>query len=485
MVFSSVSFLFLFLPVVLCLHFLFGRKAWNIVLLIASLIFYAWGESEYVLIMLYSVFISYIVGRLLNSSLLGGHRKYILLSGILFNLVPLIYFKYFGFFTTNLNFLLINFGMSPIEETSITLPIGISFFTFQAISYLIDIFRRDAEPQKSILNLGLYISLFPQLIAGPIVRYSDINKQIGSRTISLSDVGIGIERFIIGLSKKVLIANTMGALADSVFSLDPNSISSDIAWLGIIAYTLQIYYDFSGYSDMAIGLCRMFGFRINENFKYPYSATSIQDFWRRWHISLSSWFRDYLYIPLGGNRKGNIRTVTNLFIVFLLCGLWHGAEWTFIAWGLFHGCLLAIERISVVDRLLTKTPRLITHLYTMLMVMFGWVLFRSPTIDYAMDYYVALFSFSRPPYLDVFLVNKLNNEFYTALVIGLLFSQPLFNIISKKLSLESFHLFEAKPRGVINFVKQFMVVAIFLFLFSLSIISTVSGNYNPFLYFRF
>ena len=481
MVFSSEVFLFLFLPIVLLVHCLFGRKAWNSVLLIASLVFYTWGEKAYVLIMLYSITISYIIGLVLELTKTKKTKQLILGSGIVLNLLPLVHFKYSGFLVENLNTLLTSANLQIITTPSISLPIGISFFTFQAISYLIDISRGEAEPQRSIFSLGLYISLFPQLIAGPIVRYHDINKQIDNRSISLADFAAGAQRFIIGLAKKVLIANTIGELVDSVFNLEPSDINASLAWLAIVGYSLQIYFDFSGYSDMAIGLCRMFGFNIKENFNYPYVAKSIQDFWRRWHISLSSWFRDYLYIPLGGNRLGASRTIVNLFIVFFLCGLWHGASWNFIAWGVFHGLLLSIERIAAVDSLMKKLPGLITHAYTLLMVMFGWVLFRSPTLDYAMDYFAAMFSFNRETFMDVFLLNTMNNETYIAICAGIVFSTPIYAIAKDRINTYILN----NNHGTTVIISQAIMLLTFASLFLLSIISTVSGNYNPFLYFRF
>ncbi len=483
MVFSSETFLFLFLPIVLIVHYFFGRKAWNIVLLIASLIFYTWGEKAYVMIMLYSISVSYIIGLLLVRATTKNTKKYILSIGIALNLIPLIYFKYSGFFIENINDLLQTIDFKKLNFESVPLPIGISFFTFQAISYLIDIFRGEAKAQKSVLNLGLYISLFPQLIAGPIVRYHDIDKQITNRSITLDNLAYGSERFIIGLAKKVLIANTIGEFVDSVFSLDPSDINAELAWLAIIGYSLQIYFDFSGYSDMAIGLCRMFGFNIKENFNYPYSARSIKDFWRRWHISLSSWFRDYLYIPLGGNRFGTSRTMFNLFIVFFLCGLWHGASWNFIAWGLFHGFLLSIERIRFFDRLLMQSPKILAHSYTLLMVLFGWVLFRAPTLEYAMEYYQAMFSFNREIFMNVFLINKMNNELYIALLFGILFSTPIYPNAKKRLNNLEFKNPTDQSSVVVLARIVFFIMLTGLTL--LSIIATISGNYNPFLYFRF
>ena len=454
------------------------------VLLCASLIFYIWGEKAYVLIMLYSITVSYLIGLLLDTGRSQKTNKSILSIGIILNLLPLIYFKYSAFLTENINTLLTSLNLQNLDVSEISLPIGISFFTFQAISYLIDIFRGEAQPQKSILNLGLYISLFPQLIAGPIVRYHDINKQLAQRSITLENLAYGSERFIIGLAKKVLIANTLGEFVDSVFDLDPGEINAGLAWLAIVSYSLQIYYDFSGYSDMAIGLCRMFGFNIKENFNYPYFARNIKDFWRRWHISLSSWFRDYLYIPLGGNRLGASRTMVNLFIVFFLCGLWHGASWNFIIWGLFHGLLLTIERIKWVDTVMRKSPILISHCYTLLMVMFGWVLFRSPTLDYALDYFVAMFSFQREVFMNVFILNTLNNETYLAITSGVLFSVPLYPAFKRYFLNPPSD--DSKPSsGPLKFASHSLLLALFATLIVLSVISTISGNYNPFLYFRF
>ncbi len=485
MVFSSEAFLFLFLPVVLLVHYFFGRRAWNVVLLIASLIFYTWGEKTYVMIMLYSISVSYVIGLLLARTTAETIKKRILGVGVGLNLLPLIYFKYSGFFVENINNLLQTVNIQLLEFDSVPLPIGISFFTFQAISYLIDIFRGQAAPQKSIFNLGLYISLFPQLIAGPIVRYHDINEQIHKRSITMENLVYGSERFIIGLAKKVLIANSIGEFVDSVFVLNPSDINASLAWLAIFGYSLQIYFDFSGYSDMAIGLCRMFGFNIKENFNYPYYAANIKDFWRRWHISLSSWFRDYLYIPLGGNRLGTSRTVVNLFLVFFLCGLWHGASWNFIVWGLFHGCLLSIERIKAVDQLFRFLPRIITHSYTLLMVMFGWVLFRSPTLDYAIQYFIAMFSFDREIFMDVFLLNTMSKELYTALAFGTLFSMPIYPRLRRTFLAPLTIKNSDQPFGLTNILVQSVIFIVFISLILLSIISTISGNYNPFLYFRF
>ncbi|MBE0586337.1 MAG: MBOAT family protein, partial [Desulfofustis sp.] len=331
MVFSSTIFLFVFLPLVLLSYMVAGRKFRNVILLAASLLFYAWGENVFVLLMLISIALNYCFGLLIDhSQQRGWSGKIPLILALLTNLGLLGFFKYANFLIDNLNTILINLDFEPVEMQAVHLPIGISFFTFQALSYVIDLYRGQASVQKSPINVALYISLFPQLIAGPIVRYHDVAEQIVHRTTRFDDFTYGIRRFIIGLGKKVLVANVLGRTADYMFSLPADSIPAGLAWLGAVSYTLQIYYDFSGYSDMAIGLGRMFGFRFLENFNYPYAAQSIREFWRRWHISLSSWFRDYLYISLGGNRHGATRTYVNLMIVFFLCGLWHGASWTFV-----------------------------------------------------------------------------------------------------------------------------------------------------------
>ena len=333
MVFSSITFLFVFLPITLCLYFVIGNRVRNILLLGASLIFYAWGEGIYVLIMLGSITLNYLIGIYLGRSREVTYRKLVVSFGIIANLLLFGAFKYTNWLVDIIAGIIPSLEPTDLLRDPVHLPIGISFFTFQALSYVIDVYRRDTEAQNNPFHLGLYIASFPQLIAGPIVRYNQVAEQIVRRKHSVALFASGVERFVFGLSKKVLIANQMGSVADLVFNQDYTSLDPGLAWLGIVCYTLQIYFDFSGYSDMAIGLGRMFGFRFTENFNYPYIARSIQEFWRRWHISLSTWFRDYLYIPLGGNRNGELRTYRNLFIVFILCGIWHGASWNFFGMG--------------------------------------------------------------------------------------------------------------------------------------------------------
>jgi alginate O-acetyltransferase complex protein AlgI len=477
-VFSSVIFLFGFLPVVLVLYFLGGRAAWNPVLLLASLFFYAWGETVYVALMLFSIGANYLFGLLIDRSAGDprAHKRYLAL-GIAINLLPLSFFKYANFFVDNLNQLLALGDLSPIELDPIHLPIGISFFTFQAMSYIIDVYRREARVQHNPVNLALYIALFPQLIAGPIVRYHDIAGQLSERTTRLEDFYTGVVRFIVGLGKKVLIANVMGRMADSVFELPPEHLSTQLAWLAIVAYTLQIYFDFSGYSDMAIGLGRMFGFRFLENFNYPYISRSIQEFWRRWHISLSSWFRDYLYIPLGGNRRGTVRTYLHLLIVFFLVGLWHGASWNFVIWGLFHGAFLVLERTAL-GSWLGAAPAPLRHAYVLLVVMVSWVFFRSESLDYALQFLGVMFSLRTEPYMDVFVFSAINNEFFVALGIGIVGATPVMRCANHWIETHGTSLAWLRS---IELAKTVCLIGILLY----STANLLGGAHNPFLYFRF
>ena len=484
MVFSSIFFLYLFLPLTLLLYLIVGRRFKNSILLTASLLFYAWGEMGYVFLMLFSIAANWAIGLSIDKRQKDGQSgKMILAAGIVVNLIPLAYFKYGNFFIDNLSTLFGELRLAEIESSDIHLPIGISFFTFQAISYIVDVYRSEADVQKSPVNLALYISLFPQLIAGPIVRYHDIAKELIDRATTLSDFRDGAIRFITGLAKKVLIANNMGAVADHIFSLPPGDLPAGLAWLGIIAFTLQIYYDFSGYSDMAIGLGRMFGLHFLENFNYPYISTSITEFWRRWHISLSSWFRDYLYIPLGGNRISIQRTYFNLMVVFFLCGLWHGASWVFVVWGIYHGFFLILER-SPIGRILDGLPRPAKHIYTLLVVMIGWIFFRSSDLHQAFDYIGALFNFSALPYLDAKLFAVMNMEFYLALIAGLVFALPVVPFTLKSFLDRTDRLpneMATALKSCASFLLLIWMGAIFLYCSG----ALISGTHNPFLYFRF
>ncbi|BDS10503.1 MBOAT family O-acyltransferase [Aureispira anguillae] len=473
MVFSSTIFIFLFLPIVLCLHSVLKDQYRNLFLLFASLFFYAWGEQILVLLMIGSVCLNYIVGNLIEFYQRQGREKvakWVLGSGVAINLLILGYYKYIHFLVE----ILTDLGFTINADLSgITLPIGISFFTFQGISYLIDVHRKTVESQKSLINLGMYISLFPQLIAGPIVRYADITKEIESRKITTDLFKEGISRFIIGLSKKIFIANNVGLIADLVFAIPANDLPTSLTWIGILCYTLQIYYDFSGYSDMAIGLGKMFGFNFKENFEHPYCSKSVREFWRRWHISLSSWFRDYLYIPLGGNRKGNYRTYINLILVFFATGLWHGASWNFIVWGFFHGFFLIAEKITPFQ--LPAKLQFLKRVYLLFVVMIGWVFFRAENLTYALDYMAKMFSFVGGEMSDNSPFESLDVWKYIAIGLGILFSIPLRQFIEEKIK-----TFTGNSAWFVLFKEL-----LYLLVFVCAIIELAQATYNPFIYFRF
>jgi alginate O-acetyltransferase complex protein AlgI len=477
MLFSSITFIVCFLPVVLLLYYYCPAvKTRNNLLLLASLIFYAWGEPVYVILMLFSIMINYRTGTLLGKTKYANStRRCILAMGILINLFLLFYFKYFVFSERIINKILriSNHPQFQLTLLNIALPLGISFYTFQSISYLADVYKNPALIQKNIVNLGLYISFFPQLIAGPIVRYHDINEQIKERSHSINSFVSGIERFIIGLSKKVLIANVMAIEADRILGLSPDSVPFYYLIFGIICYTFQIYYDFSGYSDMAIGLGKMFGFTILENFNYPYVSKTITEFWRRWHISLSNWFRDYLYIPLGGNRKGKIRTIINLFIVFFTTGLWHGAAGNFVIWGLGHGLLLFVEKLfgnkigSTIKN--KRLKNILGHLYTMVFVIVLWAFFRLGTKE-SLNFLEKVFTLNHGDENTILYVKSMIDvQFMVYFVAAMLFSFPWDkkSIIVRRL----------------NFTPLRYGALIALLILSIS--SLASNSYNPFIYFRF
>lgn len=475
MVFSSTIFLWVFLPIVLIMYFIADKKFKNYILLISSIIFYTWGEPSYVVWILLSILINYVFGLLIQYAKGKLQENLILIISLICNLGLLGYFKYFNFIVETINGIV---GREALTVKEIALPIGISFYTFQALSYVVDVYRSKRNDsklraQKNILNLALYISFFPQLIAGPIVKYYDIEEQIYNREENTKRAAYGIKRFILGLSKKILISNTMAAIADNIFALNMNDIGTPVAWLGIIAYTLQIYYDFSGYSDMAIGLGEIFGFTFMENFNYPYISKSIKEFWNRWHISLSSWFKEYLYIPLGGNRKGKIRTYINLIIVFFCTGLWHGASFSFIFWGLFHGFFQVIERLFL-GKLLDKNKfKFLNTIYTMLVVIIGWVFFRVEDFKEALQYVKILFTNTKGN--ELFNIGMyLDREVILITIIGILFSGIIQNLIPKIKEI----LYD---RDNIKLYQIIMLVG----LLYLCIVSVVSGTYNPFIYFRF
>lgn len=495
MVFSSNIFLFLFLPAVLLSYFFAPKNSRNYLLLIASLFFYAWGEIQYIFILIISIIANYFFGIEISRKSLFASRKFVLFTAIVFNLTLLGYFKYANFLVENLNDILALFSTCKITLAKVHLPIGISFFTFHSISYIVDIYRGKVKAQKNIFDLALYISLFPQLVAGPIVRYNTIAKQldVNKRRHHPLFVSYGIRRFIIGLGKKVIIANPLGEIADHIFALPADQISFSLAWIGVVCYTLQIFFDFSGYSDMAIGMARIFGFRFLENFNYPYISKSIQEFWRRWHISLSSWFRDYLYIPLGGNRCGISRQYFNLVLVFFLCGFWHGASWNFIVWGLFHGTFLVLERTKFGEFIQNK--KIISHCYVLLVVMVGWVFFRSPDLAYSVSYLKVMFSgfdFNTkfPSDIAVLVFNHFN---LSAFITGVLISMPVFASRHHKSPSSRRRLgyqgvgqdpglrWDGGVKSVMFYLKDSFLIAILI----LSIIRLAAGTHNPFIYFQF
>lgn len=474
MVFSSIVFLFLFLPIVATAYFLVPRGARNVLLLAASLFFYAWGETTFVFVMLMSIALNYGFGLWIGKTQGTARARLPLVLGVLINLELLVLYKYSTFFIDNLNLALEWLGSEPIMLEGKRLPAGISFFTFHAMSYIIDIYRDKARAQKNPLDLALYIALFPQLIAGPIVRYQQVASQLLERESRLVDVAEGIKRFIIGLGKKVLIANTAAAGADLVFDLPAGELTTPLAWFGIACYTIQIYFDFSGYSDMAIGLARVFGFHFLENFQWPYVARSIQDFWRRWHISLSSWFRDYVYIPLGGNRGGNSRTAFNLVMVFFLCGLWHGAAWNFVVWGLFHGAFLVLER-GPFGAWLGRWPRAPQHAYTLLAVMAGWVLFRVESLPDAGVYFGALAGFAEGSSAVRPLAMYCTPDRVMALIVGCVAATPVLPALRAWLSQRTRVQVVAEFGSLMGHVALLYACAVML----------SAQTYNPFIYFRF
>ena len=482
MIFSSPIFLFGFLPIALLIYYLSPGYIKNTTLLIFSLIFYAWGEVFYIGVMIASIISNYVAGNLIYAAKYkyGGKADLLYLGiGVSINIALLFSFKYANFVTDNINYMLEIAGIASIDLKPVHLPLGISFFTFQAVSYIVDIYRDDAKPQKNIFNLALYISLFPQLIAGPIVRYSHIARQITSRNHSIAVFSSGAERFIYGLSKKMLIANPLGEVADTAFLLHGTDLTMPLAWIGVLAYTLQIYFDFSGYSDMAIGLGRMFGFRFRENFNYPYISTSIREFWRRWHISLSTWFRDYVYFPLGGNRVSTFRVYLNLLIVFVLTGFWHGASWNFVVWGLFHGLFLAAEHAGF-SSILTRAWKPLQHIYLLIVVVVGWVLFRSDTLTQAIHHIATMFNIRNIETSSYQLALLMTHEALIAFLIGGVLSTPVYAVIADKIRAVR----AGSIPGIIPAIEILRLVLLFTLMF-LCVAKLSSSTYNPFIYFRF
>ena len=470
MLFSSIIFLFIFLPLTLLLYYLVPFRMKNYVMLAASLIFYAWGEPVYIILMILSIILNYFCGQDIYEKRDNARAmKMSLMFGVVMNLLILGFFKYYGLLMDTVNAIL------PIDipYRVLALPIGISFYTFQAMSYLIDVYRKEVKPQENILYFALYISMFPQLIAGPIVRYIDIEEQLKERSINPNKFGEGAMYFIRGLAKKVVLANTFGAVYEQVAAMQMGSFSTLTAWVGAIAYAFQIYFDFGGYSDMAIGLGKMFGFEFLPNFNYPYIAKSITDFWRRWHISLSTWFREYVYIPLGGNRCTPSRHILNLLIVWMLTGLWHGAQWNFMFWGLYYGVILILEKYLWGSKI-EKLPAAVQHIYAFVLVLFGWVFFFSPTLGYAGQYLKVMFGIGANGIFDKqgFFMIFTN---WLLIVIAILASAPRGYKLLKKIT----GCWQSEE------VRAIVTCAVYIAMFLLCIAFLVTETYNPFLYFRF
>ena len=468
MVFSSAVFLFAFLPVVFLVHTVIrNTTARNVLLIVASLIFYAWGEPVYVVLLLASILINYLLGRFVWG------RKPVLVAAVIVNLAFLIVFKYAGFIVQSINAI----PFISLKEPKISMPIGISFYTFQAMSYVIDTYRDERKRPGSFLDVMLYVCLFPQLVAGPIVKYNSVREQLQDRQVSAEGVASGIQRFIVGLSKKMLIANVMAVAVDRMFALDMAQLDMASAWAGAVCYMLQIYFDFSGYSDMAVGMGKMFGFTFPENFDYPYTACSIRQFWKKWHISLTSWFREYLYFPLGGNRKGRARTLFNRFFVFLCTGIWHGADWTFVVWGIYHGVLTMLETVLVKDKKdknagkaadsARSVIRVLGHIYTLLAVMIGFVIFRADSMRQAVHFIASMFSFGATAVGTMTAVSVMSPLFIITLIIAAVACTPVLRMLPK------------------NAVTRLLGMVLTIILYMLCIMEIAAGSYNPFIYFRF
>lgn len=474
MIFSSVSFLFLLLPAMFIIYIMIPNiKCRNILLTLGSLFFYAWGEPVYIILMLFSVFMNWSFGLLIDR--FRSQKNLLLSFAVICNIGLLFYFKYCSFLVELLNLI----PNANFVVPDIRLPIGISFFTFQALSYVFDVKREEVKVQKSILNLLLYVSLFPQLIAGPIVKYHDVEQQIQDRSCTIDKIASGIRRFLIGLTKKMIIANNMALIVDTLFAIEPSELNIFVAWLGAIAYMFQIYFDFSGYSDMAIGLGRIFGFEFKENFNYPYIAMGIKDFWRRWHISLSTWFKEYLYIPLGGNRTGKVRTYVNQFIVFFATGLWHGANLTFVVWGLLHGLFLVLESSGIIQVSKMKY-KWMQRLYTLFIATILFVIFRADNISYALRYLAQMFiGFDFSSGNSIVAMQLLSPYTVIVFLIAFIAACDIVPRINKKLQLQGQYL------GIKLEIWEFMTYTVTLLFFVLNVLELASSAYNPFIYFRF
>ena len=466
MLFCSYVFILVFLPLLLFLYYIIkNRRYKNIILLIFSLIFYAWGEPKYILLLLISIVINYFIAIMLERI---NKNKKVLVIGVLVNILSIVIFKYLDFGILTINGLF----DTNIKKFNLTIPIGISFYTFQSISYIIDVYRKKVKAEHNILNLGLYISLFPQLVAGPIVKYKDIYNDIIDRKETIDKFYNGIRRFMIGFAKKSIIANNMAVVCDTIYSQNVGNISMPTLWLAAISFTLQIYYDFSGYSDMAIGLGKMFGFNIPENFNYPYISTSISDFWKRWHISLTSWFREYVYIPLGGNKCSKIKWIRNIIIVFFLTGLWHGASYNFIIWGLYNALFIILEK-TILKKFLSKLNNILKYLLTMLIIIIGFVIFRIENLSDLLNIIKGMFDISNIAFFDLYFsnYNLVMSSLY--LPIGIIFVFPIFKLIKKKI--------KSKYDNIYNIISFLFIFIAYLY----SLVLLINDSYNYFIYFKF
>ncbi|MBQ6817126.1 MAG: MBOAT family protein [Bacilli bacterium] len=466
MEFSSLLFLFIFFPIFIFSYFIFKNRTYrNIILLIFSLFFYAWGEPIYILLMILSIIVNYFLAIFIDKY--NKKAKLILLISIIFNIGLLIIFKYTDFLIDSFNLIF----DTDMQRQNIALPIGISFYTFQVLSYVIDVYWKKVNVQKNILFLGCYITAFPQLIAGPIVKYSTVEKELINRNENIEETASGIRLFIRGLAKKVIIANNVGFIADSILLLSPNEYGFIGSLVAMVSYTLQIYFDFSGYSDMAIGMGRMLGFHFDKNFDYPYISKSITEFWRRWHISLSTWFKEYVYIPLGGNRVGKLRLILNILIVWILTGIWHGASFNFLLWGLFYGIILLVEKL-VLGKILKKLPNALKHIYVIIVVIIGWTIFRNESIVQIKNVLSSLIGVNGLGDFNIFIFTQtLSFKYIIAFVLGIVFSTPILSKIFTKF----------KTIKYFDLVLDILIIIVFI----LCIINLVSGSYNPFIYFRF
>lgn len=479
MSFAAPIFLWYFMPVVLLSYWVLPRWTRNGLISVASLLFYMWGAGPYIFLLLGCIAVNYLAGRAIDSERLADRRearRAILVSAIVFDLGILAVWKYAGFASRQIDALSSALGFGSTSVIALALPIGISFFTFHHLSYVVDVYRRSRPAQRSVVQFVTYIAMFPQLVAGPIVRYHEISEQLADVARDrMADFSLGFPRFALGLSKKVLVGDTVGPIADAAFATSAGDLTTGTAWLGILAYTVQIYFDFSGYTDMAIGLGQMFGFRLPENFDRPYSASSITDFWRRWHMSLSRWFRDYVYIPLGGNRGGDVRTYRNLFIVFVLTGFWHGAEWTFLVWGLFHGGLLIIERlVGYGDATALGLAELaVRRALTLLLVMVGWVFFRSADLGAALTYLEAMFVPTTGPVPDAVLAVRSNQRMIVLAAASLVFVMPTNLVLGRLVE-----RFDGRSAAVFRTAVMFVGAPY-------AAIAVAAGTFSPFLYFQF